>query len=107
MSFLGNMQIRENISSKKIRVGNSNESKNTNISVSAKISSNKIQKILYIKYGEFWSLPIALELFIEHKPPEIGNNLLQVQLKYLISQQCCDSENESSNTRVKNTVTIV
>ena len=28
-------------------------------------------------------------------------------LKYLMSQQCCDSENESSNTRVKNTVTIV
>ena len=84
MSSLGNMQIRENISSKKIRVGNSNESKNTNISVSAKISSNKIQKILYIKYGEFWSLPIALELFIEHKPPEIGNNLLQVQCTYLV-----------------------
>ena len=28
-------------------------------------------------------------------------------LKYLISQQCCDSENKSGNTRVKNTVTIV
>ena len=28
-------------------------------------------------------------------------------LNYLISQQCCDSENESGNKRVKNTVVIV
>ena len=32
-------------------------------------------------------------------------NLLQ--LNYLTSQQCCDSENESWNMRVKNTVEIV
>ena len=30
-----------------------------------------------------------------------------LQLNYLISQQCCDSENESWNMRVKNTVAIV
>ena len=29
------------------------------------------------------------------------------KLNYLISQQCCDSENESWNMRVKNTVAIV
>ena len=29
------------------------------------------------------------------------------RLNYLISQQCCDSENESWNMRVKNTVAIV
>ena len=28
-------------------------------------------------------------------------------VKYLLSQQCCDSENESWNMRVKNTVAIV
>ena len=28
------------------------------------------------------------------------------QVNYLISQQCCDSENESWNMRVKNTVPI-
>ena len=28
-------------------------------------------------------------------------------INYLISQQCCDSENESLNMRVKNTVAVV
>ena len=36
-----------------------------------------------------------------------GHIATMVPLKYLMLQQCCDSENESSNTRVKNTVTIV
>ena len=36
-----------------------------------------------------------------------NEKLHQLLVKYLMSQQCCDSENESSNTRVKNTVTIV
>ena len=36
-----------------------------------------------------------------------GTDTVYSGLKYLMSQQCCDSENESSNTRVKNTGTIV
>ena len=37
--------------------------------------------------------------------PKTAVSLLQ--LNYLISQQCCDSENESGNKRVKSTVAIV
>ena len=83
------MQIRKKYFNQGNSSGNSNENKNTNTyqfllrSVTL-ISCNKIRKISYIKYGKFWSLPIALELFIEHKPPEIGNNLLQVQCTYLV-----------------------
>ena len=34
-------------------------------------------------------------------------NTTYMSINYLISQQCCDSENESWNMRVKNTVVIV
>ena len=36
-----------------------------------------------------------------------GSKMVKLGVNYLILQECCDSENESGNKRVKNTVVIV
>ena len=59
--------------------------------------------IIYIHSWVVWK---KIAYFFTHWIT-FSTRLFGAQLKYLISQQCCDSENESRNMRVKNTVAIV